>query len=87
MSTNRTIIDRADVSGVTLTVESVPGSGRFVFRDGVPVGEAGPGFTSIADEQRRFPALVRGWLSAAPLAQRYARCGITVPAWMRAATR
>lgn len=87
MSINRTLIDRADVSGVTLTVESVPGSGLFVFRDGVPVGEEGLGFTSIADEQRRFPTLVRGWLSARPLAERYARCGITVPAWMREATR
>lgn len=87
MSIIRTLVDRADVSGVTLTVESVPGEGLFVFRDRIPVAEAGPGFTSIAVEQRRRPALVRNWLTARPLAERYARCGITVPAWMREAAR
>lgn len=77
-----TILDRLDMAGVTLTVEAVPHGRPTIRRNGISVADVGPTFTTLADELHRFPTVVRRWVTAAPLAERYRRCGIGVPDWM-----
>lgn len=77
-----TILDRLDIAGVTLTVETVEGDWPAIRRDGVTIAEMVPDFTTLADELARTPSVVRRWADCAPLAERYRRCGIDVPEWM-----
>ncbi|TPF93246.1 hypothetical protein BW14_06100 [Bifidobacterium sp. UTBIF-68] len=77
-----TILDRLDMAGVTFTVETVPHGWPTIRRNGITVADTGTTFTTLADELYRSPTVVRRWVTAAPLAERFRRCGIDVPDWM-----